>query len=433
MQKVPEQLERAINTVFTRFPWVMEMGIGRKYEVSEKIVTPNDAGEMTPTMATDGSKIFLHPGVLNKWTIMQIAGVVVHEWLHCELLHPMRAKQHPLMVLNHSIANQAMDIKVNPILLEWGLELPEGGGSANARKVYEKYKDMSFEEVFMDLTKNAKRIPMPGGGSGDGRADLDDPSWKEQPGDSAEEKKAKKAAGTANGIGSFDKVMTPPQDGDPDNRYTDPDEAMARLKRAVLGAKEAGKGSGDLEKLVDQWGKPKLDWRAILQRFACETCKSGWSWNHPRQGPLYHHNMITPSRRGKTTGRVVIIRDTSGSLYSEQQRLADEVRGVLSVGKPTMTTIIDIDTAVHQVLDIGPDDDIPPAKGGGGTDFASLDPVLQGLEPRPVCICILTDTYTCSWFENPGVPVLVLVIDGPENPAGVPDWAEVIPVPKDEI
>jgi len=68
---------------------------------------------LVPTMATDGTNLFINPKFANKLTWKEKAFVITHELTHCVLLHNER-----LLTKNHYLANKAMDYEVNAILLD---------------------------------------------------------------------------------------------------------------------------------------------------------------------------------------------------------------------------------------------------------------------------------------------------------------------------
>lgn len=322
----------------------------------------------------DGVTIGYNPKYVRKLTPEERRGLIVHELMHPILLHHTRRGNR-----DPEKWNVACDYALNP-LISTKYKLPDGALEDP------KYSGKYAELIYTMLPE------------------------------------------CPSGWSNFGEVRDAPGDGkqaqDVINR-----QAEAEWKQAVASAAHAAKMQGrmpaNLQKLVDEAHAPKVDWKHPLRRFVSEKTRDDESWNKANRR-FIGDGLYLPSRDSERPGPIAIIRDTSGSIYSTPAALGQfngEIEAIALDVNPTKIYVIDCDTAVQQVFELDPGDDMPPAmnhaKGGGGTDFR---PPFKWLEEEgivPKCVVYLTD----GWGTYPDeidvdVPVMWAMITDENPPFG---------------
>ncbi len=160
--------------------------------------------------------------------------------------------------------------------------------------------------------------------------------------------------------------------------------------------------------------RPKLDWRTLLWRFATEAleraAEASWSRQNRR---LLGTGLYLPSHAfNPTLGRISAGLDTSGSIGDRELSIfINELSGIKEECCPALMDLIWADAAVarHQVFSRYEDLDPKPA-GGGGTAFGETMDLVRDLDPRADAMIYFTDLCTSDFGEDPGCPVLWIVV-----------------------
>ena len=105
------------------------------------------------------------------------------------------------------------------------------------------------------------------------------------------------------------------------------DEAM---HQALNIARAEGKVPGQVEETVQGAHASTLDWRTLLRRYMTDTAKRDYTWSQPNRR-FIDSGLYLPAMHSEAMGTIVILLDTSGSIYSHLEILASfwtEVREV---------------------------------------------------------------------------------------------------------
>ena len=195
------------------------------------------------------------------------------------------------------------------------------------------------------------------------------------------------------------------------------DEAM---HQALSIARAEGKAPGRVEETVRNAHASTLDWRTLLRRYMTDAASRDYSWSVPNRrfidGGLY-----LPSIRSEGIDAIAVIIDTSGSV--PPRTLAEfwaELREVAAEIRPGRIIVLQVDTALQDAAEYGPDDfpEEIALKGRGGTDFRPgfewLDE--QGIQPS---VCLYFTDMKCSRYPEaePAFPVSWINWGPPP-----PDW-----------
>jgi predicted metal-dependent peptidase len=332
-----------------------------------------------PTAATDGSSIFVNPGFFMPLSNDQRDGLMLHEVLHAALLHVQRRGAR-----DPRLWNIAADIVVNGIILDTGVyALPEGGVVDDALKKY------SVEEVYELLLQRADKqtiqITL---------VDLIEGEPSEQ-----------------DGKGGGDKQDG---DGDPAKGKTktgeNPDWAEV-LEKAKIIARDSGQGDTPerMRREIDAIGRSRIDWRSYLWRFMVQTPTDFGAWDRRFIGDgLYLETLHSE------TVRVALCVDTSGSIDTKAfHALIIEVTAILHTYPGLMCDLYYADAEVHGPWALKADEPIPPAVGGGGTDFRPFfEAMAQRGHEAPALAIYMTDGYGDFPKHDPGIPTLWAVLPG---------------------
>lgn len=305
-----------------------------------------------PTAAIDGKTIFYNPDFISGQTVRNIAGVLAHEVMHVALQHHTRRYNRDPRKWNY-----ACDYAINPMLIEAGLQLPEGILN------HPQYNGMTAEQIYALLPDIPASAPI-------GCAEvLDEPG------------------------------------GEP-NRDTAESEARAGVAQAILDARMRGNVSESLERLVEQLLQPKVDWREVLARFVTERSRSDYSWLKPNVRFL-NRGLYLPALDSTETGKIILIADTSGSIDDELiSQFSAEVSGIAETFAIPLQVIY-VDAKICGVQDIEPGEDIDlKPKGGGGTDFRPGFAFIEKNDLQPRAVVYLTDGICDDYPSEPGYPVL---------------------------
>ncbi len=333
------------------------------------------------TMWTDGVRIGYNEEFVNKITLDEVKGVIVHEVLHCANKHHLRRGTR-----ENKKWNVACDYAINYILKSAGYKLPEGCLDNSA------YHNKSAEEIY-SLLPDDNGNGGGAGGSGNGGGGMMpgevrdyDPHQKNQTGQTPTESE-KAEAGT---------------------------EWDMAINNAQKAAKAMGKNINDhIKRMIDDITEAKVPWKEVITRFIQdEVARNDYSWMRPNVRHM-QRGFILPSLYSHTFGKVALAIDTSGSVSNaEVVEMISEVIGILEIyeGSTNEVTlpVIYCDTQVRGVdyLAIG---DEPNPQGGGGTDFRPVFDHLSELEEdtRPVALIYMTDGY-CDLFPSkaPDIPVI---------------------------
>lgn len=338
------------------------------------------------------------PAVVGTWTVDQMAGALVHEVGH--VLH----KHHERFVGRESaIANLAMDLALNPDIMEMGFELPDMAKPV-VPKTYGLPANRTAEEYYEGLAKQDKQGSL-------------------------------KPSVGAGFCGSCAQRPMPgePDDGgkkDPEARSEADMNRMAKqcAEEIVKAAREKKAGSvpgGWVRWAEEQIQPAKVRWQDKLSR----TIRQGV--NHV--AGCVDHTYTKISRRqaglGFGIGRPVIpalwapqplidvVVDTSGSMSENDLMIAvRETNGIL-LATGSKVRFTSCDAAVHELKTVKTWREAAKLlKGGGGTAFKPAFDAIAKQKVRPHVIVFITDgsNWDPEPIEPPAAKVIFLLV-GPNR------------------
>jgi predicted metal-dependent peptidase len=339
---------------------------------------------MIPTAGTNGNKTWLNPDFVDSISDKELYGLVVHEIGHPALGHHLRRG-----IRQHMRWNAAADYVLNGILNAENIPLPAGFLINN------KYKGWCGEEVYLDLPEAIE-------------ISIDLLDLKDSP-----DLRPDNGQGGISGIDKFDdeEALTPPVEKteglDPETEWRITAENLSSM------AKMAGQMSNDLTMAVGKAKASKTNWATKLAMLI-ENVDSDedYSWRRPNRR-LSDSPMLFPGEFSEGVGAIVIIVDTSGSMWCDKlmAHLSAEITSILQARKFERVVVLYVDTGVNHIDAVNPryEEVVFKPHGGGGTDFAPGFKWLQenSIEYDPAGIIYLTDMYGDFGNKNliPNCPV----------------------------
>lgn len=349
------------------------------------------------TAATNGIKLLINPVFFSKLTLPERVFLLAHETLHVAYLHTIRCEDR-----NPEIWNMAADYVINLELVERGFtfigDLRSRGIDFPGGLLDKQYAGMSTEEVYKKLLDDAQQNPLP-------QLSMKDiiPTGSE------------KGEGGESGKGSVNQGIAEAARA----------EVQAKISRAIMIAEMSQQAGGippSIKRYFSDLTKPKINWKAVLQRFVATLTNDNYSWQRPNKRLLPTY---LPKLHSQTLGRLDFAIDTSGSITKEQfTQFVSEVHAVLRMLKPKEIGVYQFDhklegsNVVRKVTDILT---IPFSGGGGTRPQCAIDEFKKN---KALGLIILTDGYFHkSLLTDPKRPVIWVVYD---NPNFVPPFGSVV-------
>ncbi len=356
-----------------------------------------------PTAATDGKNILYNPEWISSLPPAEVQGVLAHEVMHCVLEHFARLGNRDMRK-----ANIAMDLAINPMLIEAGFSLPSSVCLPD-REPFDKLNlpaEASFEEYYSLLPdEDGNDGGEDGGEDGDeGRlVEGDDPG----------------------GCGGVRPAA--------DESGRQADQATQRKlaedwKRRATQAHQVAKMRGDLpagiDRLIEGIERPQVPWTEVLTQFVNTTAKNDYDWRKPNRR-FASQGMYFPSLQSQELGDLVLAVDTSGSIgTAELRQFAGELQGILDAFDVRLT-ILYHDTEVSHVQQWETSDGPLKleARGGGGTSHHCVFDWIERNATEVTAMISLTDLYTSLPDEAPTYPVVWVCTSNEVAP-----WGQTLPI-----
>ena len=428
------------------------------------------ATNSTPYGATNGRNLLLNPDGLVKLAktsnpVGYTAFLLVHEAYHALLGHGHRLKD-----LDPELANISADYAINWLIAKENEDIgkvlfPLIEGAL----IDERFADMSAVEIYRQLFKenpptgespDSPDSPTPVGqpsdkegdgegptvstvlnedGEDGGEVGIGTPSPDDEDDEDDEEGEAdggkdgdEDGDEDGDGEGKTDSeilgedfvgkggIDTFKPEADPDEGKTEEEiaeEIEANNEEIVLIENMAQSvgigGSASVRNVAEQnrQSEEAHDWASQIRDWMTDRIAEGW--NKPFNAPMYSSTgMICAGRESRSARKLVVVVDTSGSIYDELlTMLLESVEDVLNSAKPEVIYLVNCDYKVRDVIELREGDMVPKKLiGGGGTKFA---PAFEWTEENvPDCdgLIYLTDgdSWDLSDIEVPNFPVFWL-------------------------
>ena len=342
-----------------------------------------DASDWCHTLATDGRNFYFNYGFVNKLTPKDAEFGFAHEVLHNVFDHMGRRDSRDPM-----LSNIAADYATNQILKDERI-----GTVPSFIKIFQddKYRGMSYEQIYDDLYEKAEKIDI--GSLGELLDEhLDDGSGEGgEDGEDGEE-----VDGSGKGKGR------------PKLTAEEKKQIRDEIKEAMVAAAQsagAGRVPAGVQRMIKDFTEPKMDWRQLLRMNIQSILKSNYSFSRPNR-KSQHSGAILPGMTNDETIDVSIAIDMSGSISDTMAKdFLSEVKGIMDEYVDFKLDLWCFDTEVYNYVQFTGDtaDEIMSyeCKGGGGTDFdVNYDFMKnQGIEPKK--FIMFTDGYPCgSWGDE---------------------------------
>ncbi|TCJ15012.1 hypothetical protein EZJ19_08085 [Parasulfuritortus cantonensis] len=371
------------------------------------------------TTATDARFFYFNPDYIARLTLDQTQFVLAHEAMHCALSHFNRR--------NHRQKHRwdvACDYAVNMILDDERMPPPD------AALMNAQYRGLSAEEIYPLLHEDPPEQTMDqhlfdDSGSGQGGEgepedeDRDDDSQGGDQGEGEEEGGAGEQGDASEAsqaeAGEQDAPPQPPMDLDQlDEQW------QGRLAAAATAARQAGKLSSSMMRLVDDLLAPKLPWRALLARYMMNAARDDYSFQRTsrREGEAMMPRLYSQSVK------VAVVLDTSGSIGDDELR---EFLAEIDALKAQVRADVVLHACDDKLAEGGPwryamweAMNLPDGLlGGGGTDFRPVFEWLDRDRLDPDLLVYFTDAEGRFPAAEPRFPVVWLVKGKAPVPFGV--------------
>lgn len=352
--------------------------------------------------------LLYNPDFLKKLTDPEAIAVLKHEALHIFYAHFDRFKDK-----NHERANIAEDMEINQYLDG----LPEGGvypstygmqPGLTAEAYYMQLKDNNmFNQQQMTLSQQGQSDQNQGSGQGQGQQNQDQSEQGSQGQGQGQNQQGQsgKQPGTIDNHDIHNKVCDENGKivGDLEGSGVDIKPELDSIKKGMMSEiRKLGRGSApgfakselDLEKKQSRtdW-KKKL--RLIIGNALSPDKEKSQKKVHKRLACVDHEHIFPGYKSGRMP-KVMIVRDTSGSMCCAeiQQEVFSEI---LKITKSTEALVMDCDTKVEAIYKCKKPSDMKTIQtsfqGGGGTSFK--EPFFRTLKEFPSVnvIIYITDLY----------------------------------------
>jgi len=313
--------------------------------------------DSVPTAYTDGLNKVYGRAFVDKCTMPELVGTIIHEashilfshawlWIHLWKQDAQRANKAADYVINLMIDDLAKRINIGKEIMV----LPAGALLDNM------YRGMDTQEVFALLGKQDNNPD---------KSNFDQHDFKDD--------------------------ITPQE----------VEEMQQEVEAAVREGKlHMGRMGGSGHRAIDGMLEPKVRWEDIMRNFAYEQAKGNElnNWTRPNRRHL-QHDIIMPSKRSERLRAVAVITDTSGSVDEELVSFfLGNVGRICDTLEPSALHFICWDAKLqsHDVYTRGSYDELlnrRQFKGGGGTDMAKAVQYVEDNIDADL-VLVLTDGYT---------------------------------------
>jgi predicted metal-dependent peptidase len=191
--------------------------------------------------------------------------------------------------------------------------------------------------------------------------------------------------------------------------HRDIDDAV---RQGIAAAKKAGIGTSNSALGLQEFLKPRVNWKAQLREFVRTTCatREQSTWRRPKRR-YFNENFVLPTMQGQSLRELVLAVDASGSMLGKPlQVVMSEVQGVAQQMSIEKIHLLYWDGAVerHEEYDkttFSNWKQNTTPKGGGGTSPACISTYLADKKIKPDAVVVLTDGEVVGWGQW-SVPVL---------------------------
>ena len=379
------------------------------------------------TTATDARNFYFNPDYIGRLTLEQTQFVLAHEAMHCALSHFNRR--------NHRQKHRwdvACDYAVNMILDDERMHGPDNAlmnaayRGLTAEEIYPVlHEDPPEETQDMHLFDNE---PSEGGGEGEQQEKDDAEQGKGQgeKSDSSEGESGSKPEQQEQQAGEGSQESEPQQASESQTPPppTDPDKLdeqwKSRLAAAAQGARQAGKLSQSMMRLVDNLLAPQLPWRALLARYMMNAARDDYSFQRTsrREGDALMPRLYSQSVN------VIVVLDTSGSVTRDELH---EFLSEIDALKTQVRAAVTLHACDDKLDASGPwryamwESMALPVEisGGGGTDFQPVFEWVAKEQLNPDLLVYFTDAEGQFPEREPAYPVAWLVKGKARTPFGI--------------
>lgn len=374
------------------------------------------------TTATDARHFYYNPGYIGRLTLEQTQFVLAHEAMHCALSHFARR--------NHRQKHRwdvACDYAVNMILDEERMRGPEDA-LMNAA-----YRGLTAEEIYPllheDPPEKTQDMHLFDNESSEGGGESESMEQDAGQGQGSQDRKDQSEGGGGRpqqqeGQGSQPQEASDVQEAPPPPP-TDPDKLdeqwKSRLAAAAHAARQAGKLSQSLMRLVDNLLAPQLPWRALLARYMMNAARDDYSFQRTSRRDT---GAALMPRLYSQSVNVVVALDTSGSVKDEELR---EFLSEVDALKGQVRAEVVLHACDDKLCANGPwrfaqwePVTLPEGVSGkGGTDFRPVFEWLERERLNPDLLIYFTDAEGKFPEREPQYPVVWLVKGKAPVPFGV--------------
>ena len=351
-----------------------------------------DASDWCSTLATDGRNFYYNNDFVNKLKPKEAEFGFAHEVLHNVFDHLGRKGDR-----DNQLSNIAADYAVNQILKDERI-----GEVPNWIKIFQdnKYRGMSYEQIYEDLYEKADKIDLGALGElldehldGEGEGDGNSPN------------------GDKEGKGGRPKL-------------TEAEKKAIRdeIKEAMVAAAQsagAGKLPVGIRRLISDFTEPQMDWRELLRMNIQSILKSNFSFSRPNR-KSQHSGAVLPGMTNEETIDVSVAIDMSGSISDKMAKdFLSEVKGIMDEYQDFNLDLWCFDTQVYNYAKFTGDnaDEIMTyeVKGGGGTDFDVNFEYMKENDIEPKRFIMFTDGYPAGSWGDENYCESLFIIHGNET------------------
>ncbi|MFA4969364.1 MAG: VWA-like domain-containing protein [Sulfuritalea sp.] len=376
-----------------------------------------EAGTWCRTTGTDARKLYYNPRWVESLTTAEVQFALAHEALHCALGHFARR--------GHRVQRKwdlACDFAINPLLIDEGLKPPLGS------QVLSLYRGMAAEEIYPCLDDSLDNETLDdhswdgneGGRGGDANANGGAPPPPEvmSPAEPETVSLADGAGDTPQDASAGGATDEPGEGPPPPLSAREKEQLQQQWQRHLAGAaqraREAGKLSGNLARLVESALAPQVSWRAALAQYLSQAARDDYSYQRPsRRSGESSGDVIWPSLRSHA-GDIFVALDTSGSIAdADLAQFVGELNAIKGT-LPVRVTLVACDAALAPdapwVCEPWQELRLPRKfDGGGGTAFAPVFEWIEREGAHPDALVYFTDGEADFPQLAPHYPVLWLI------------------------